>query len=151
MKDEKKYDSFLDHKKLILSITHDNSKSSMGTKEANKELASIESGFNAIAKHLNADPEDIIAIIVMEKDDFDFEKFPDLFIESSDLAFIYHVFNDDVQKTEKRIWKDKYWACSPGSNYISCIEYKGFKICYWTGANWDNIDIFMKKEDYNKL
>jgi len=112
----------------------------MKSSDAEKgEIQSIESGFTAISKALNAKPEDIVCLIDYQNEPI-IVGHPDL---ADDEAYTFSSFHKKINKCpSKQIWIDEFWKNSPGSNQIDVYECPAkdggiVKVAVWSGSNWD--------------
>lgn len=105
------------------------------------EIDSIDSGYKAIIDFFKCPAKEIACLGNPYDDDFPHDSVKGLFKSGK-----YCEYEDGIE--EKDIWNDKYWASSPGSNYIASIDLNGKKVIVWNGANYDAPYVYILKKDF---
>jgi hypothetical protein len=118
-----------------------------------EEIASAKTGFVAIAKALNAKPEDIVCLLNHDEDEPVIIGHPDL---ADDESYRFSSFYAKIGKCpNKEIWMDEYWGYSPGGNHIYLYECPAedggtIKVAVWSGAGWDFPYPYILASDLNR-
>ena len=116
------------------------------------EIESLKSGFKAISKALEANPEDIVCLTDWNDDEPIIVGHDDL---ADDESYSFNSYRTKMSTCpSEEIWQDEVWLSTPGSNQIDvheCPTKDGgtVKVAEWNGSNWDYPWIYIKRSDLN--